>query len=354
MKSSQFCGECHDVTAPDGVRNEEAFSEWQNSPAAKHGITCQQCHMGPVQGLAIPDHQRPVGPAAVVPGLDPQRLPLRHLSDHTFAGPDYSLLPDTEWPYKLDWMYEVDYRDTARLTPYQQRTLTELRRKNRQSLRKADEARYEVLRNAARIELHHPRVAVAGQKAAIRVDLISTLAGHSFPTGFTEERNIWVSVEVRDAAGNLGFVSGDFDSNGDLRDEHSHQVMTGKLHRDPYLFNLQNNFAVQTNKGNERTLVLSINRHVQPLNVVRPASGPSISFGRPIGFRIAKGSLPPLGKLSQDYPVAFPCAGVYSVTARLNLRHLPPSLLDEIGTPHLKPLLEVVVIDEKQAFIEVH
>ena len=43
-----------------------------------------------------------------------------------------------------------------------------------------------------------------------------------------------------------------------------------------------------------------------------------------------------------------------TVTARLNLRHLPPSLLDEIGTPHLKPLLEIVVIDEKQALIDVH
>jgi len=130
------------------VRLEEAFSEWQNSPAAKAGITCQQCHMGPVQGVPIPDHQRPLGRAADVPGVNAEKLPLRHLTDHTFAGPDYSLLPDTEFPYKLDWMYETDYRDAKRLTPHQQRTLTELRRKNRASLLKADAKRYELLGNS--------------------------------------------------------------------------------------------------------------------------------------------------------------------------------------------------------------
>lgn len=129
IKSSQFCGDCHDVTAANGVRNEEAFSEWANSPAAKDGITCQNCHMGPVQGIPIADKDRPWGPAAVVPGVPVEKMPVRPLSDHTFAGPDYSLLPDTEFPFKLDWMYEVDYRDDSKLTPYQFKTLEELRAK---------------------------------------------------------------------------------------------------------------------------------------------------------------------------------------------------------------------------------
>lgn len=354
IKSSQFCGECHDVITPNGIRNEEAFSEWQNSPAAKARITCQHCHMGPVQGVAIADCDRPLGRAAEVPGLDPKYLPLRPLSDHTFAGPDYSLLPDTEFPYKLDWMYEIDYRDVSRLTPYQQRTLTELRRKNREALREADQKRYEVLGNAARIELRHPPFTAALRRTHIEVDVVSKFSGHSFPTGFTEERNVWVSIEVRDVAGQLVFVSGDLDSNGDLRDEHSHEVLAGRLHHDKHLFSLQNNFAVRTNKGTERTLALPINRHLLPVTMFRPSPAVPISFGRPETFRIARGSLAPLRTLSHKYPVAFPCAGVYEVTARLNFRHLPPATLDEIGTPHLKHLLEIVVIDEQQSFIEVH
>ncbi len=72
IKSSQFCGECHDVTSPQGVRLEEAFSEWNHSPAAKQGVTCQSCHMGPVQGRPCPDDRRPWGRAAFVPGARPR------------------------------------------------------------------------------------------------------------------------------------------------------------------------------------------------------------------------------------------------------------------------------------------
>jgi len=88
IRSSQFCGECHDVVNPRGVRLEEAFSEWLNSPAAKQGITCQQCHMGPLQGAPVAEDQRPVGRAAKVPGIPEEQIPLRHLRDHSFAGPE--------------------------------------------------------------------------------------------------------------------------------------------------------------------------------------------------------------------------------------------------------------------------
>lgn len=33
-------------TGATGVRLEEAFSEWHNSPSAADGVTCQHCHMG--------------------------------------------------------------------------------------------------------------------------------------------------------------------------------------------------------------------------------------------------------------------------------------------------------------------
>ncbi|MEX2359378.1 MAG: multiheme c-type cytochrome, partial [Pirellulaceae bacterium] len=354
LKSSQFCGECHDVTNPEGIRLEEAFSEWQNSPAADEGITCQSCHMGPVQGVPCPDHQRPMGYAATVPGIPQDQMPLRHLTDHTFAGPDYSLLPDTEFPEKLDWMYEKDYRDWEKLSEYERETLTALRKKNRHSLNKADEKRYELLKNAAEIAVYSPQTARSGQQIGIHVDVTSKFKGHSFPTGFTAERQAWVSITVCDPEGNIVFQSGDLDANGDLRDEHSHAVLAGKTPHDRYLLNFQNKFTVLTANGTERSVVLSVNRHLSPLNVLRPATGVSASFGRPPGFRIAKGSLAPLSTQGQTYPVKLPhCAGPCQVTVRLNFRHLPPTLLDHVGTPHLKHLLEVVVLDQWQGTIEV-
>ncbi|MEZ6069031.1 MAG: hypothetical protein R3C10_01915 [Pirellulales bacterium] len=101
--------------------------------------------------------------------------------------------------------------------------------------------------------------------------------------------------------------------------------------------------------------MLSVNRNLLPLNVLRPAVVPSASYGRPPTFRIAKGSLPPLGTMGQTYPVPLPagCVGDYTVEASLNFRHLPPTLLDHVGTPHLKHLLEIVVIDSKSAVVRV-
>lgn len=347
LKTSAFCGSCHDVTSPNGVRLEEAFSEWQNSPAAKNGITCQQCHMGPVPGRPVRECERPVGRAATVAGIPPEHIPVRPLSNHTFAGPDYSLLPDTEFPHKLDWMYEIDYRDSAHLTPYQQKTLRDLRISNRKQLDEAAAQRYMLLRNAARIAVRVPPSNLAGGRTAIRVDVTSTTAGHYFPTGFTAERQAWVEVTVRDPHGCVIFQSGQLDHNGDLLDEHSHEVESGVVAYDRHLLNFQNRFVALTNRGTDRTVILSVNRHLQPLNILRPPTGIAASFGRPATFRIGKASLAPLATIGTSYPVVVPeTPGIYEVVVRLNFRHLPPRLLDAVGVPHLKHLLEVVVIDE--------
>ncbi len=303
IKDSAFCGACHDVTNPEGVRLEEAFSEYQNSPAAKQNIRCQDCHMGPVQGKPIPESHRPWGRVAEVPGVPANRFPLRPLSDHTFAGPDYSLLPDTEFPEKLDWMYEVDYRDTKRLTPYQQRTLRDLRIHNRTLLEEASAKRYEVLRNSARIQVQAPQVANPGEKVKIRVDVRSIFSGHNLPTGFTAERQVWVSLTVRDPFGNVVFATGDFDTNGDLRDEHSYEVELGKLRADHHLLNFQSKFVVRTFRGTDRPVVISVNRDLSPLNILRPATGPSLLMGRPDQFRVAKGAL--CRREPRDVPTQF-------------------------------------------------
>ncbi|MBP90380.1 MAG: hypothetical protein CMJ64_27355 [Planctomycetaceae bacterium] len=354
IKTSQFCAECHDVFSPEGFRLEEAFSEWQNSPAAKQGITCQMCHMGPVQGQPIRDDHRPWGRIAEVPGIPPEQIPLRRIVDHTFAGPDYSLLPNTEFPHKLDWMYEVDYRDPTKLTPYQQRTLYEVRLKNRASLRLAKAKRYELFRRSATLSVSHPQVASVGQKIHAQVDVTNNVAGHNFPTGFSAERQLWVTIEVVDPFGRLVFASGGFDHKADLLDNHSHDVLAGKIDYDKHLLNFQNKFVALANKGTDRSVVIPVNRNILPVNVLRPATGIAASFGRRPTFRIAKGGLPPLATIGKNYPIALPnCPGPYRLRVQLNFRHLPPVLLDELGASAAKPLIEIVVIDYYEAMIEV-
>jgi len=354
IRSSAFCGSCHDVYSPQGIRLEEAFSEWQNSPAAKNEHTCQHCHMGPVQGQPFRECERPLGRAATVPGIDPEKIPIRPLSDHTFAGPDYSLLPDTEFPHKLDWMYETDYRRTERLTLHQKTTLDQLRRLNRKQLNIARNKRYELLQNAAEILVAAPETAACGDHVAVRVDVHSLVTGHNFPTGFTEERQLWVSVDLFDEFGRSVFTTGNFDHNGDLRDEHSHAVLSGHAHWDRHLLNFQSKFVGQATRGTERPLILSVNRQLTPLNIFRPAPVPTAAFGRPASFRISKGSIAPLSTVSRKYAITIPDQpGDYCLRVRLNYRHLPPHLMDEIGVPHLKPLLETVNIDQHDSVIRV-
>lgn len=354
IKTSAFCGTCHDVTSPQGVRLEEAFSEWQHSPAARDGITCHQCHMGPVQGVPTRDCERPLGRAATVPGIDPELIPLRHLSDHTFAGPDYSLLPDTEFPNRLDWMFEKDYRQTHRLTKHERDTLRELRIQNRRSLKIAMQKRLELLGNAARIQLTTPDCAECGERLKICVEVESTTSGHNLPTGFTAERQVWVHIVVRDASGQTLFESGHLDHDGNLFDEHSHEVERGEARWDRHLLNLQSKFVTLTARGTERTVILPVNRHLRPLNFIRPAPGIAASFGREPDFRVAKASLPPLQTIRRQYPVRMPSRGdCVTVEARLNFRNLPPALFDRIGLGHLKHLLEIVVLDSATTQIQV-
>ena len=155
-----------------------------------------------------------------------------------------------------------------------------------------------------------------------------------------------------DAAGQHVFSSGYFDSNNDLCDNHSHDVLAGKLKPDRHLLNFQNKFVALGHKGTEVPVVLTVNRNLSPINVLRPGSGVFQAHGRPTGFRIAKYSLAPLRSGGKTYSIGVPKSpGPYHLRVRLSYRHIPPALLDQVGIPHLKHLLEVVVIDEYQSAI---
>ena len=45
IKSSEYCGSCHDYKNQHGVPISDTYAEWKRSKYAKQGITCQTCHM---------------------------------------------------------------------------------------------------------------------------------------------------------------------------------------------------------------------------------------------------------------------------------------------------------------------
>jgi len=60
VKSSDYCGGCHEYKNQHGVRIGETLSEWKASKYAKTGVTCQSCHMPGAPGRN--SHLAPVRP----------------------------------------------------------------------------------------------------------------------------------------------------------------------------------------------------------------------------------------------------------------------------------------------------
>lgn len=157
IKSADLCGSCHDIVTPKGVHLERTFAEWKASlfsheePDAQQ--TCGNCHMAGRDDVAA----------------DFDGVPLRRVHDHKMVGVDIAL---TEFP-------EMD----AQLVQIQRELNTSLL----------------------------PQLCVEGNnngKVRITVNLENLAAGHSWPSGATQDRRAWVEVLAFDADDDVVFESG--------------------------------------------------------------------------------------------------------------------------------------------------
>lgn len=350
----QFCGTCHDVTLLNGFRLEEAFTEFKASPGIKEqGTKCQDCHMGRVQGVAS---GYDYGPAAIVGGV-PTRD--RKLTNHTFAGPDYSVIHPGLFPFNADaqklkspaeWL-QFDYKagwgtdkfensvskdhkfpaawssrderyDGAAIIKYQFERLAHVR-----------QLRLQVLRNGIHLgeRINIARADPGGLEFSI--DVINATTGHPVPTGFDAERLFFLQVTVTDSRGNKVYVSGDRDPNGDVRDAHSVYVHNGELEEDRDLFNLQSLFLVRTLRGGEREQVLPTNLSADVLPFVRPEMRATTLWGHPQGARKHKQTIEPLGRRTATYTVPadkLRSGEHYTITVSFIAQMLPSNLIDTI------------------------
>ncbi len=349
ISSSTFCGSCHDVTLFNGFRLEEAFSEYRMSPAAARGETCQDCHMGKVQGVAS-GYER--GPAAVVGSVETKP---RKLTDHTFAGPDYSVIHPGIFPHNseaqklstLEGWLEFDYKagwgtdafeDTVTddtvfprrwESPDDRYDAREILNEQFARLAVAREKRLELLRNGYKLgEVVIEDADSDGLEFSVEVKNITD--GHNVPTGFTGERLVWLEVTVTDNEGKVLFRSGDRDPNGDVRDLHSLYVHNGELPLDPYLFNLQSRFVVSQGRGGEREAVIPIPFTVTALPIVRPSTLSLILTGEPPTERNHRKGIEPLGNRWADYEVdgdELTGKGPYRAVIKLNAQMIPVNLI---------------------------
>lgn len=349
ISTPMFCGACHDVTLFNGFRLEEAFSEYRLSPAAANGVTCQDCHMGKVQGIPSGyDH----GPAAVVNDVPTKP---RKLTNHFFAGPDYSLIHPGIFPHNADaqtlatleqWLqfdvaagwgteeFEDKVTDDTKFPKawedvYDRSDAREIIDEQLKLLEWATEKRLEVLRNGY---ILGDMVTEKADKDGIgfRVQVRNGTDGHNVPTGFTGERLVWLDVTVVDRDGTVIFRSGDRDPNGDLRDGHSSYVHAGKVELDPYLFSLQSIFVTQNGRGGEIEHVVPIPYPVTALPRVLPSTASLVFTGEPRTERNHKKGIEPLGERWAEYKVAGSALtgkGPYRAIVKLLQQPVPVNLL---------------------------
>ncbi len=307
LTSPELCGSCHDVFMFPGLRIEQAYTEYLDSPARADGLRCQDCHMSTQPGVPA---VRPMQPIAQEDG---RTYPDRPHASHRFIGPDYSLLDDFPYPDDLDASAAAQAEQLEQIAALL----------------------------AAAVRIRTVEGQVQGQSLALTVELESLTPGHRVPTGFTSERQLWVALRVEDADGAVVYQAGDLDGDGNLRDSHSLDVQEGHAELDLGLVNLQSdNIAV-----------------VRPVNsngVVSDDPTGASTFQTEVAFPfdadfIQRNSLEPLERRPYTWTIDLAGhPGPYSVSASLRYRNLPPYVLQALQLEALVPRLQIFTIDQHQ------
>jgi eukaryotic-like serine/threonine-protein kinase len=240
LQSSEFCGSCHDVRlfgtdVIGGTKGEHfkrlrnAYSEWVDYKAilarrGKQAATCQDCHMSTFPGVCIPSDDadgddlcpdgsrfeaRAPGDYAEAFAATGSREPSRFTS-HYLTGVDLPL--SREYPGDLLNEQSLD-TDGNPLSPRARRDL--------------------LLKRSFRFELGDARL--QGNSLTIPVEIENIRAGHRIPAGFSQEREFWVHLLVKDAAGATIYEVGRVDRN----DEDLHDKEFVRVNTNPDLLDFQ-------------------------------------------------------------------------------------------------------------------
>jgi hypothetical protein len=239
LRTSEFCGSCHDVRlfGSDvlGVARGEhfkrlrnAYSEWAawaaaETRAGRTAASCQDCHMSAFPGVCEPDASAgeggpecprgyrfvPRAPGALPKGrvAESSAAPVE-VSTHYFSGVDVPLGRD--YPAAIVDEPTVDLHGVP---------ISARRRRDA------------LLRRAFRFNLGTARRSGIGLEIPVEIENVG--AGHRVPAGFSQEREIWVEMTVKDGRGDVVYEVGKITSDdSDLQDKVFTRINTREDTRD--------------------------------------------------------------------------------------------------------------------------
>lgn len=348
IKQSEFCATCHQVQVHPGIKLETVWEEYRSSPAAKEGITCQECHMSTNPGR---DTGFAKGWAARVNGMfvDTERP----LTDHTFVGPGYPIVHPGLFPFRLEespftpqqWLtfdyraewgsddfekdapssdgFPPEWRD-----PADRRKAWLLVEENLERWYERQEQREKLLETASHLDgpffQGRPEV---GKAFSFEYRITNRNKGHNLPSGsLGAQPELWLNVSLVDPDGERVWESGYVDSHGDVADLQSEDVQLGKIPHDDQLVSMQAKFITTNVKGTDREMYLPINLDFDQLPFIRPGGTPVSLLNHPPFARMEKRSIPPLGSRLAKYTVPgrlLTKPGTYRLAVRLRARTEP-------------------------------
>ena len=151
--------------------------------------------------------------------------------------------------------------------------------------------------------------------------------GHNMPSGsLGAQPQVWMNAVLIGPSGNRVWETGHVDSNGDIADIHSYDVLARKIPLDKQLFNLQTKFLTTNVKGTDREMYLPVNVDFDQLPFLRPAAQPVTVINHPPFIRMEGHSLPPLGSRKAKFNVPARLMqepGTYRLSVRMRSRAEP-------------------------------
>ncbi|MBX3188989.1 MAG: hypothetical protein KF819_18355 [Labilithrix sp.] len=233
LASSEFCGACHDVrlfgTDSIGVRERgehfkrlrNAYSEWRawadgEKAAGRKAATCQDCHMSLFPGVCVPGAGKGASEGcppgfrfeARAPGEKARGMIASSSSEpkavasHYFTSVDLPLAGDFADRWATDLTLDASGQPMG-----------------------LEARRLQLLRHTFSFALGQG--ARVGGQLEIPVLIKNVGAGHRVPAGFSQEREIWVELVVKDARGGIVYEVGRIaNDDADLRDKAFVRVTT--------------------------------------------------------------------------------------------------------------------------------
>jgi len=379
ISESTFCISCHQVAVQPGIKLEVVWDQYRGSPAHREGISCQDCHMGRVPGVA---EGYSLGPAAVVEGrvVDP----LRKHSNHMFYGPGYSIAHPGIFPHDPaqdrwtvpQWL-EFDWRAGWGTDPFEQALpvphapifppvwsnaddrydARQIVERNLQKLEYKRQLRRQVLENGSRIDGPYFEGPVRrNQDLSFHYCVQNISKGHNLPSGsLGAQPQLWLNVVLIGPDGLRLWESGYLDSQGDLADRHSADVLNRRMSVDRQLFNLQTKFLTTNVKGTDREMYLPINVDIDQLPFLRPATQPVTVLNHPPFIRMEAHSIPALGQRKAKYHIPgqlLSQPGTYRLSVRLRSRAEPIYFMKFVqATPEMIRSMNQWIVDVHPATV---